>query len=91
MAKKYVLVYAPDGIVGQDGSTARLFGTYEEAYKTMYDEVLEEVSFQLGLDEDEDEFEDEDELFSIDDYINEWHATGDCGDPDAAEWHIYEV
>ena len=74
----YVLVYAPCGIVGEDGSSARLFDTYQEAYGVMrkeasYDpEVPEDQRWECGS-------------------ISDWHATDDTSDPDAAEWHIYEV
>lgn len=70
----FVLVYAPTGIVGEDGSSVRIFGTYQEAYKVM----LREASYDPVYD---------DPFYSI----SEWHATNDCSDPEAAEWHIYEA
>lgn len=73
----FVLVYAPQGIVGEDGSSARVYDSYLEAHEVM----SKEASWDYGLDKPIERY------YSI----GEWHATNDCCDPDAAEWHIYEV
>lgn len=72
--KLYVLVYAPNGIVGQDGSSVRIYDTYEKAYKVMHKEAMYDCEHG----------------YSRESAIEEWHATNDCYDPNAAEWHIYE-
>ena len=76
----YALVYAPQGIVGEDGSSVRLFATHEEAYDTMHREALYDP-------EVEDCYADRpDEVF-----IDKWHATNNIYYPDSAEWAIYKV
>ena len=71
----FVLVYAPQGIVGEYGSSARVYDSYLEAHEVM----SKEASY-------DSEHEDRVECA-----IDEWHATNDCSDPCAAEWHIYEA
>lgn len=74
----YVLVYAPQGIVGEYGSSVRVFEEYDEAFEVM----KAEASYDPEFTEDEDH-----KRYSID----QCHATNDTSDPDAAEWHIYVV
>lgn len=80
----YVLVYAPQGIVGEYGSSVRVFEEYDEAFEVM----KAEASYDPEFTEDEDDLGDEGyKRYSID----QCHATNDTSDPDAAEWHIYVV
>ena len=73
----YVLVFAPNGIVGQDGSWARLYRTFDEAQAAMMHDVDDYIA--------DNELDDGD--FSIDDF----HATADLSCEDAPEWHVYEA
>ena len=71
----YALVYAPHGIVGEDGSSVRLYESHEKAWTVMDKEARYDP-------------ECEDEAYGF--YVGDWHATNDTINPDAAEWHIYE-
>lgn len=78
----YVLVYAPHGIVGEDGSKVVVTDTLEGAQWEMKRQVVEYLV--------DNELDPLDRSF----YSNEHgfvHATADLGNLDAPEWHIYEV
>ncbi len=75
----FVLVYSPHGIVGEDGSSVRLFETFRAAWSVMHREATYDPDFECGYDP------------GAEDGVGRWHATNDTSDPDAAEWHIYEV
>lgn len=73
----YVLVFAPHGLVGEEGSTAYVSGTYAAAKAEMNRQLIEyekDHGIDLGY------------AFSDD-----WHAAANVYAPDSAEWHIYEV
>lgn len=73
----YVLVYAPSGIVGEEGSMAIVTDTLYGAHYEMYRQVAEYVG-ENRLDPDD---------FSLDTF----HATAHLCDPSGPEWHIYEA
>ena len=78
----FVLVYAPHGIVGEAGSKVVVTDTLEGAQWEMKRQVVEYMVYNdLGPGDRTFEF-------------NEFglvHATAGLNEPDAAEWHIYEV
>lgn len=78
----YALVYAPDGIVGEDGSKVIVTDTLKGAQWEMERQVAAYlVDNELGP---------LDVAFSSNEH-GLVHATVGLGDVDAAEWHIYEV
>ena len=73
----FVLVYAPHGIVGEDGSKVVVTDTLGGAHYEMYRQVCEHID---GTGHE------------VDDYsMDERHATAGLYGPDAPEWHIYEA
>lgn len=78
----YALVYAPHGIVGEDGSKVVVTDTLEGAQWEMKREVVEYlVDNGLGP---------LDRCFSSNEF-GFVHATASMYRDDCPEWHIYEV
>lgn len=78
----YALVYAPHGIVGEDGSKVVVTDTLEGAQWEMKREVIEYL-VDNGLDP-------LDRCFSSNEF-GFVHATAGMYVEDCPEWHIYEV
>lgn len=74
----YVLVYSPNGIVGAEGSSVVVTDTHRGAYIEMFLQLKEYLK-ENGLEVYD---------YSID---GGYHATAGLYDPNAPEWHIYEV
>lgn len=73
----YALVYAPHGIVGEDGSKVLLFDKLSDAWHEMSQQVFRYVKVNDR---------------PRDDYVIESnHATACLGDMNSPEWHIYRV
>lgn len=78
----YALVFAPHGIVGEDGSKVVVTDTLEGAQWEMKRQVVEFlVDNELGP---------INRSFSSNEF-GIVHATAGLDNPDAPEWHIYEV
>ena len=78
----YALVFAPHGIVGEDGSKVVVTDTLEGAQWEMKRQVVEFLV--------DNELEPLDRSFSSNEF-GIVHATADLSDSEAPEWHIYEV
>ena len=78
----YALVYAPHGIVGEDGSKVVVTDTLEGAQWEMKRQVVAYLVYNdLGP---------LDRTFSKNEH-GLVHATAGLDDQDAPEWHIYEA
>lgn len=78
----YALVFAPHGIVGEDGSKVVVTDTLEGAQWEMKRQVVAYlVDNELGP---------LDRAFDSNEY-GFVHATARLGDMNSPEWHIYEV
>lgn len=75
----YALVFAPHGIVGEDGSKVVVTDTLEGARWEMKRQVIAYLV--------DNELEPLDRAFDS----RLMHATASLDDPCAPEWHIYEV
>ena len=73
----FVLVYAPHGTVGEDGSRAWPFDDRSRAHDVMERQARFAAKSDYG-DEDSCAVEDD-------------HATAGLNDPCAPEWHIYDL
>ena len=73
----FVLVYAPHGIVGEDGSKVVVTDTYNGAQYEMFRQMTEFIAVN---DLDDGDFD-----------IDRWHATAGLSQQSSPEWHIYEA
>lgn len=78
----YVLVYAPHGIVGEDGSKVVVTDTLDGAQWELKRQVVEYLVYN--------ELEPLDRSFESNEF-GFVHATADLDNPEAPEWHIYEA
>lgn len=78
----YVLIYAPHGIIGEDGSKVVVTDTLEGAQWELKRQVVEYLV--------DNELDPLDRSFDLNEF-GLVHATAGLDNPEAPEWHIYQV
>ena len=79
----YALVYAPHGLVGEDGSKVVVTDTYEGVEWELKRQVVEYLVYN-ELDPLDRSFERNEKGWLI-------HATAELTNPEGPEWHVYHV